>query len=107
MPAASRSRARSSATSRSCSSRPAGIWRPAADRRSPRVAARGALALPARSKYDGAVATSSELGQAFAAAWSASPPERGGAVSDELASLLVQLCAAAHRELPELEGAID
>ncbi|HSS02996.1 MAG TPA: hypothetical protein VLM79_38305 [Kofleriaceae bacterium] len=53
------------------------------------------------------MATSSELAHAFAAAWSASPLERGAAVDDELGNVLAQLCAAAHRELPELEGAID
>jgi hypothetical protein len=46
--------------------------------------------------------TAPELAQAFAAAWAA-----GGEVGSELAELLVALCAAAHREHPELEGAID
>jgi RNA polymerase sigma-70 factor (ECF subfamily) len=71
----------------------------------PRTAA---LALPHRSKYDGAVATSSELAHAFAAAWSASSPGRAGeSVAGDLASRLTDLCAAVHRELPELDGAID
>jgi RNA polymerase sigma-70 factor (ECF subfamily) len=46
--------------------------------------------------------TAPELAQAFAAAWAA-----GGKVGSELAELLVALCAAVHREHPELEGAID
>jgi RNA polymerase sigma-70 factor, ECF subfamily len=54
------------------------------------------------------MATTSELAQAFAAAWGASSPERAvAAVGDDVANRLVELCAAVHRELPELEGAID
>jgi len=49
-----------------------------------------------------AVVTGLELAQAFAAAWTARA-EVGG----ELAERLVALCAAAHRELPELDDAID
>jgi RNA polymerase sigma-70 factor, ECF subfamily len=48
------------------------------------------------------VPTGSELAQAFAAARGTAVP-----VSGELADRLVELCAAAHRELPELDGAID
>jgi RNA polymerase sigma-70 factor, ECF subfamily len=48
------------------------------------------------------VATGSELAQAFAAAWSTRSP-----VGDEVTDRLVELCQAAHRELPELDAAID
>jgi RNA polymerase sigma-70 factor (ECF subfamily) len=64
--------------------------------------------LPHRCQYDAAVPTASELAQAFFAAWGASSPERAaGSVADDVANRLVELCAAVHRELPELEGAID
>lgn len=46
--------------------------------------------------------TELELAQAFAAAWSARA-EVGGEIADRL----VALCAAAHREFPELDDAID
>jgi len=46
--------------------------------------------------------TTPELAHAFAAAW-----PTGGEVDSEVAELLVGLCAAVHRELPELDGAID
>jgi RNA polymerase sigma-70 factor, ECF subfamily len=48
------------------------------------------------------MATGPELAQAFAAAWSGQA-EIGGEIADRL----VALCAAAHRELPELDDAID
>jgi len=48
------------------------------------------------------MATGRELAHAFAAAWS-SPAE----VSGEVADRLVELCAAARRDLPELDDAID
>jgi RNA polymerase sigma-70 factor, ECF subfamily len=48
------------------------------------------------------VATASELAQAFAAARSTPAP-----VGVEVTGLLVELCRTAHRELPELDGAID
>jgi len=63
------------------------------------------LASGPASQYDGAVATASELAQAFAAAWSASSSD--GALPEGVAKRLVELCAQVHRELPELEGAID
>ncbi len=55
-----------------------------------------------RPEYDDAVVTGLELAQAFAAAWSARA-EVGGEITERL----VALCAAAHRELPELDDAID
>ena len=60
------------------------------------------LALWRGRQYDGPVATEPELAQAFAAAWS-SPATVDRAISEQL----VALCAAVHRELPELDDAID
>lgn len=61
-----------------------------------------ALALSGRRKYAGRVATEPELAQAFAAAWSSS-----AAVDGDMRERLAAMCAAVHRELPELEDAID
>jgi RNA polymerase sigma-70 factor (ECF subfamily) len=56
------------------------------------------------------VRTEPDLAQAFAAAWSArgeAGGEIGGQVAGEIADKLVELCATAHRALPEIEEAID
>jgi len=58
--------------------------------------------LPGGRQYDSQVATEAELAQAFAAAWSSQ-----GAVDHEISARLVALCAAVHRELPEIDDAID
>jgi RNA polymerase sigma-70 factor (ECF subfamily) len=52
------------------------------------------------------VVTGPELAQAFAAAWGARG-ELGDDLGDDVVDRLVALCEAAHRELPELEDAID
>jgi RNA polymerase sigma-70 factor (ECF subfamily) len=60
------------------------------------------MARLAAAEYARGVPASTELARVFAEAW----PARAE-VSAELADRLAELCAAAHRELPELGDAID
>jgi RNA polymerase sigma-70 factor, ECF subfamily len=60
------------------------------------------VAVLAAPEYARGVPASPELARVFAEAW----PARAE-VSAEVADRLVELCAAAHRELPELDGVID
>jgi len=72
--------------------------------------------LPGGRQYDARVVTEAELAQAFAAAWSSaevvdarseSGPVGSGSIDRAIGERLVALCAAVHRELPELDDAID
>jgi RNA polymerase sigma-70 factor (ECF subfamily) len=91
---------RTSASSRRCKPRRGTVVGLVPDRR-PRPA-RHIAAQRGATAYDGAMVSGLELAQAFAAAWTAQTE-----VGDELTAALVALCAAAHRELPELDDAID